>query len=171
VTETRPARAVSVREATEDDLAVVVELRLALLREHADHPIYGRLRRDALARARRLFLSQLRARGEATLLAERGGAVVGILRCVHSGGHPLLHPDGYGYISSVYVRPASRRAGVLAALVRAAERWCRARGLDELRLHNASDNPLSNAAWQALGFDVVEHLRLRRLDPGAPPWR
>src|SRR5438105_13753950 len=32
-----------VRRATVNDLATVVDLRLALLREYADHPIYGRL--------------------------------------------------------------------------------------------------------------------------------
>jgi ribosomal protein S18 acetylase RimI-like enzyme len=158
------ARGIVVRPATEDDLGAIVELRLALLREHQASPIYGRVRRDAPARARRLFLAQLRSPGEITLLAERRGEVVGILRCLRSGGHPLLHPDAYGYVSSVYVHPGVRRAGVLKSLVAAAEDWCREHGLDELRLHNSADNPLANAAWEALGFRVVEHLRMRRID-------
>lgn len=156
---------VRVRQATPDDLPVVVELRLALVAEHADNIIYGRTRRDMRSRARHLYLSQLRSMREVTLLAERHDRVVGILRCVDSAGHPLLLPDRYGYISSVYVRPASRRHGVLSALMRAAEDWCRQRGIDELRLHNAADNPLSNAAWDAFGFQVAEHLRVRRLAP------
>jgi ribosomal protein S18 acetylase RimI-like enzyme len=48
-------------------------------------------------------------------------------------------------------------------LLAAADRWCAERGLDEMRLHNAADNPLANAAWEALGFEVVEHLRVRKL--------
>jgi hypothetical protein len=32
-----------------------------------------------------------------------------------------------------------------------------------MRLHNTPENPLSSAAWQALGFEVVEILRMRRL--------
>lgn len=154
-----------VRQATPDDLMVVVELRLALVTEHADNIIYGRTRRDMRTRARQLYLSQLRSPREVTLLAEQDGSVVGILRCVDSVGHPLLHPDRYGYISSVYVRPAARRHGVLSALMRAAEQWCRGRGLTELRLHNAADNPVSNATWDAFGFEVAEHLRVRRLTP------
>jgi ribosomal protein S18 acetylase RimI-like enzyme len=157
--------AVRVRPATPDDLAVVVELRLALVTEHADNIIYGRTRRDMRARARQLYLGQLRSAREITLLAERDGSVVGILRCVDSAGHPLLHPDRYGYVSSVYVRPAHRRGGVLRALMDAAERWCRSRGLAEMRLHNAADNPLSNATWEALGFRIAEHLRVRPLAP------
>lgn len=160
----RTRAAVAVREGREEDLPVIVELRLALLREHGDNPVYGRIRADAAARARRIFLSQLRDPREVTLLAERGGEIVGVLRCLHSGGHPLLHPEGYGYIASVYVRPRARRGGVLSAMLDAATRWCRARGLTELRLHNAADNALSNAAWDALGFGVVEHLRWKPLD-------
>jgi ribosomal protein S18 acetylase RimI-like enzyme len=162
---THTRAAVRVRPATPEDLSVVVDLRLALVIEHAENIIYGRTRRDMRARARQLYLSQLRSPREVTLLAERDGTVVGILRCIDSAGHPLLHPDRYGYISSVYVRPAARRHGVVRALMGAAERWCRERGLDELRLHNAADNPLSNATWEALGFEVAEHLRVRRLAP------
>ena len=160
----RPAaRDLAIRRALERDLDVVTALRLALLHEHRSNPVYGRLRPDVGARARRLYLSQLRSPNEVTLLAERGVETVGILRCIHSAGHPLLLPATYGYISSVYVRPDARRAGVLRALVDEAVAWCRERGLTELRLHNAADNPLSNAAWEALGFGVVEHLRMRPL--------
>jgi ribosomal protein S18 acetylase RimI-like enzyme len=157
--------AVHVRTATPDDLAVIVELRLALVAEHADDIIYGRPRRDIRARARQLYLAQLRSTREITFLAEKDGAAVGILRCVDSAGHPLLHPDRYGYISSVYVRESARRHGVLRILMQAAERWCRDRGLRELRLHNAATNPLSNATWDALGFEIAEHLRIRPLPP------
>jgi hypothetical protein len=44
-----------------------------------------------------------------------------------------------------------------------AERWSRARGLEEMRLHNVSDYSLAGVAWEALGFVVVEQVRLRRL--------
>jgi ribosomal protein S18 acetylase RimI-like enzyme len=157
--------AVRVRPATPDDLPIVVELRLALVAEHGENIIYGRPRHDIRARARPLYLAQLRSAREITFLAEREGAPVGILRCVDSAGHPLLHPERYGYISSVYVRPDARRHGVLRALMQAAEDWCRGRGLRELRLHNAADNPLSNAAWESLGFQIAEHLRVRPLAP------
>lgn len=158
----RPAA--RVRRATLDDLPVVVELRLALLREHAGNPVYGRLRRDARSRAERLFSAQLASPNEVTLLAERDELVVGILRCLDAQGSPLLHPERYGYIASVFVRPTARRTGILRVLMAAAESWAARRGLTELRLHNASDNALANAAWARLGFEVAEVLRVRRLD-------
>jgi len=154
-----------VRPATPRDLDAVVALRIALLREHPDHPIYGRLRPEIDRRARELFAAQLRARTETILLAELAGEVVGIIRCVESIGSPLLEPARYAYVSSAYVRPDARRRGVLRALVTEVERWCRARGLDQMRLHNVAGSEAAERAWSALGFTIVEQVRLREIPP------
>ena len=153
------------RRATATDLPLIVSLRMALLREHAHNTIYRRLRADADVRAAKLFAAQIQSPNEVIFLAEVDGECVGILRCIHSSGSPLLEPAQYGYVSSVYVVPKARERGVLRALLGAADAWCAERGLDEMRLHNAADNPLANAAWEALGFEVVEHLRVRSLKP------
>jgi ribosomal protein S18 acetylase RimI-like enzyme len=158
-----PDSRVAVRKATHADLKVIVALRIALLREHSHNRIYSRLRADAEARAAKLFAAQLTSPNEVIFLAEVGGETVGILRCIHTTGSPLLEPAQYGYISSVYVMPKARERGVLHTLMATADGWCRDRGLDEMRLHNAADNPLANAAWESLGFEVVEHLRVRSL--------
>jgi GNAT superfamily N-acetyltransferase len=157
---------VCVREATPADLDHVVALRLALLREHPEHPIYGRLRPDAMAQARLLFATQLRSTQEVIFLAELSGEVIGVLRCVESPGSPLLEPARYAYVSSAYVRPDARRRGALRAMVRAADRWARARGLDQMRLHNVSGSVGAEGAWSALGFAVVEQVRVRQLGAG-----
>ena len=159
------ASRISVRQATAKDLPSILALRLALLREHSHNAIYGRLRPDAEPRAAKLFAAQLQSPNEVIFLAELGGEAVGVLRCIHSAGSPLLDPPQYAYISSVYVVPRAREQGVLRSLLAAADDWCVDRGLDEMRLHNAADNPLANAAWEALGFEVVEHLRVRSLKP------
>jgi GNAT superfamily N-acetyltransferase len=161
------AEAIHVREASVRDLDAVMELRLALLREHPEHPIYGRLRSDVADRARELFSAQLRSQTETILLAERHGIVAGILRCVESTGSPLLDPARYAYVSSVYVRPEERRHGVLRALMRAADGWSRTRGLEQMRLHNVAGSPSAEGAWSALGFDVVEQVRVRSVPPRA----
>ena len=162
VAETTGSR-VRVREATPRDLDAVVALRVALLREHPDHPIYGRLRPDVDDRARGLFATQLRSTMEAIFLGEIDGEVVGVLRCVESIGSPLLDPARYAYVSSTYVRPESRRRGVLRALLRAADRWARARGFEQMRLHNVAGSVAAEHAWSALGFAVVEQVRVRNL--------
>ena len=153
---------ITVRRATLTDLPIIVELRLALLRENSDHSIYGRLRADARERAYDVFAAQLRSPHEIIFLAESGGEVAGVLRCVETFNSPLLHPDRYCYVSSVYVRPAVRRRGVLKALLQRAEGWCAERGLTEMRLHNVPDGAAS-AAWASAGFSVVEEVRHKLL--------
>lgn len=154
---------VTVRMARPSDLDTIVGLRLALLREHPDHPIYGRLRPDAERRARSVFASQLASLAETMFLAERDGAVVGILRVAESTASPLLDPGRYAYVSSAFVTPEARRAGVLRALLAEAERWCEARGLSDMRLHTVAGDHVSETAWERLGFGAVETVRLRRL--------
>lgn len=162
---TRPATegtsGTHVREATTHDLDAVVSLRLALLREHPTHPVYGRLKSDVGARARELYRTQLRSPNESIFLADRGGEVAGILRCVESLGSPLLDPARYTYVSSVYVRPEHRRQGVLRCLLAAADRWSVARGIDQMRLHNVAGSADAEGAWGALGFAIVEQVRVR----------
>ena len=153
----------AVRRARLDDLNAIVEMRLALLREYGDHPLYGNLRADARERAVDLFRAQLLTPNETMLLAERGGVVVGLMRCVESPASPLLFPERFCYVSSVYVRPAERRRGILRALLSAAESWCDEHGITEMRLHSATTSPEAASAWDALGFEVVEHVRRRAL--------
>lgn len=153
----------TVRAARLGDLDEVVELRLALLREYGNDPLYASLRPDAADRARDLYFSQLLSPDETMLLAERDGVIAGMLRCVDMLGSPLLRPERYCYVSSVYVRPNERRRGVLRALLGAAERWCVERGLDEMRLHNAATAATAATVWSAFGFDVVEQVRRRVL--------
>jgi ribosomal protein S18 acetylase RimI-like enzyme len=153
-----------VRRAGLDDLQAIVELRLALLREYGDHPLYANLRTDAAERAHELFRSQLISPYEALFVAERPRAIVGVLRCVESPVSPLLLPDRYCYVSSAYVRPSDRRQGVLRALLAAAETWCDDHGLTEMRLHSSATSFVAACAWDALGFQVVEHVRHRSLE-------
>lgn len=153
----------SVRRATSSDLDTIIALRIALLREYGEHPIYGRLRPDAERRARPIFAAQLDSDNEVIFLAEEHALPIGLIRCVETAASPLLIPDRYCYVSSVYVRPESRRQGVLRELFQRATTWCRERGLTEMRLHSVGTRQPSAAAWDALGFEVVEQVRVLHL--------
>lgn len=155
------ARGCSVRPATLRDLDAIVELRLALLHEYRTHPFYARLRADVTARAYELYRSQVVSPYETIFLAERAGRVVGILRCVDTATSPVLLPERYCYVSSVFVVPAERRKGVLRALLAAAEEWCDERDIPEMRLHNSATSRSARETWGALGFEVVEEVRRR----------
>ena len=154
---------IEVRRASIADLDTVIELRLSLLREYHDHPIYGRLHPDAASRARPLFLQQIQAPDQAIFLAAQQGRIAGITRCVDSRGSPLLMPDRYCYVTSVYVRPEHRRHGVLSALMSHVEDWARQRGLNEMRLHNSTLNAATRSAWDRLGFEINEEVRLKTI--------
>jgi ribosomal protein S18 acetylase RimI-like enzyme len=155
--------AIEVRRATVADLDTVIALRIALLREYADHPIYGRLRDDAETRARSVFEQQLLQADQAIFLAARDGHIAGIARAVDSKGSPLLMPDRYCYVTSVYVKPEDRRHGVLSALMASVEGWAARRGLTEMRLHNSTTTAATRAAWDQLGFVVNEEVRLKQI--------
>ena len=145
------------------DAERIAELRLALLGEHRSNAIYSRLRRDAPARAVELTKEQMASDRAAMFVATKGERIVGVIRCIDQRGHRLLRPARFALISTAYVEPAVRRRGVLRMLLDAAVTWSQQRGLTEMRLQNAIDNPLALAAWDALGFRVVEQIRVRSL--------
>ncbi|HUR91953.1 MAG TPA: GNAT family N-acetyltransferase [Gemmatimonadaceae bacterium] len=157
--------AITVRAASLPDLDTVVALRLALLREHQSNALFERLHPEADARAREVYAAHLASTEQTILLAERDGAAIGILRCVHAISSPLLLPEAYGYMSSAYVVPGERRAGILSALFDEGVRWCRSRGLAEIRLYVSVDDDVARSAWSSLGFAPVEELRILRLAP------
>jgi ribosomal protein S18 acetylase RimI-like enzyme len=156
-------RSVHVRVATLADAERIAELRLALIAHHQSNPVYSRIRRNARVRAIALTEEQLASDQQIMFVAVKGERVVGMLRCIEQRGHRLLWPARYAHIGTVYVQPSVRRRGVLRSLMHAAIAWSRERGLKEMRLQNAIDNPIAMAAWEALGFRVVEQVRLRRL--------
>ena len=158
----RPPRIV-VRQAVDGDLDAVVAMRSALLEASRGNPAYRRLRADFRDIVRPLFAAQLADPRCLTLIAEAGRKTVGVLRCTLSGNNPLYEPARHAYVLSVYVLPTHRKRGVLTALVRRADVWCRVQGAEEMRLHCGLENRSGNAAWKALGFEAAEVLRVRRV--------
>jgi ribosomal protein S18 acetylase RimI-like enzyme len=152
-----------IREATDADIDRVAEMRLALITAHPGHLVYGPLRRKALESCRDLTARQFRSRRQVVFLAVHGPCIVGMLRCIDAPGHRLFLPRRHGYVTMVFVEPKARRRGVLRALLERAVEWCKQRGLDQMRLHNAADNAAAAAAWESLGFRVVEQARLKHI--------
>lgn len=156
----RPGRKpVRVRRARIDDLDAIVLLRLALLREDDANPRFAHP--QAARRVLRLTRSQLATPGQVFLVATRGAGVVGILRCRAVRRTPLVAVQRQAVVTTAYVVPHERRRGVLRALVRAADRWCRHEGLRAMRLQCALGNEAARKAWHALGFHEAEVLSLR----------
>jgi aminoglycoside 6'-N-acetyltransferase I len=72
------------------------------------------------------------------------------------------HADGcdpaipVGYVEGWFVQEESRKLGVGAALMRAAEEWARTFGCREMASDTWIDSSVSQLAHQALGFEVVD---------------
>lgn len=149
--------AIVIRRATPADLDVLTALRAALREEERISPA------TSPERLRELTWRQLNGIAQAFHVAEADGEVVGMLRCVLQAA-PAEAPRS-ALLTTAYVAPTHRRRGIMRELVRAADAWGRGHGVRELRLRNAYDNPGANAAWEALGFSVVQVVR-RRTDAG-----
>lgn len=152
------------RPASLADADVIVRFRMELLKEHSRHPIYGRLREDALQRAKRSTALHLASGRQITYIAFDGRQAVGMLRCLDARGSPLLVPPRYAYVTSVWVAKAHRKRGILRRLLDAAIVWARARSLTEMRVHATPENTSANAVWDRLGFGTVELLRRREIN-------
>lgn len=157
-----PARdRVLVREAAVDDLDLLVTMRLALLADEARSASFVEAHPDAVSRARRLTAQQFRAPHQVFFVCFVGRAPAGMLRCGLTMGSPLQRHTTRGMLTAAYVVPRFRCRGVLRRLVAAAGAWSAARGVNDLRLHCLTANAAGNAAWEALGFEVVEVVRRR----------
>jgi ribosomal protein S18 acetylase RimI-like enzyme len=92
--------------------------------------------------------------------AEAGGPVVGFVGTRAQPGVPRSGVDGTGVLEIVglAVDPAHRRAGIGRALVRAAARSARARGLDRVVLHVSTGNVEAIALYTREGFRKAQRL-------------
>ena len=70
--------------------------------------------------------------------------------------------DRVAFVEGWYVDPDSRRTGVGAALIRAAEEWARSQGCTEIASDIEVDNVSSAAAHRALGFEEAAVVRCFR---------
>src|SRR5215831_8127874 len=147
-----------VREGRPADLEAVVALASKLW---PDEPASGhrRYQRALLAGAPPGTLPA------AVLVTEAAGSVIGFVEVglrSHADGCDPERP--VGFIEGWFVERAQRGRGAGRALVRAAERWAAAQGCVEMASDTWADNPGSQRAHAALGYQVVDrcvHFRKR----------
>lgn len=94
-----------------------------------------------------------------TLVAERaGGGLGGFLELGIRAYAEGCAAGAVPFIEGWYVDADLRRAGLGRALVRAAEKWARSRGYEEIASDVELDNDASIAAHGALGYEEVTRL-------------
>ena len=144
-----------VRHAEPRDAAALIALVNALAREA---PLLFVLPIDPATGVASVlqYLETMAASGNsAVLVAERGGALVGL-----ATGNGGLHPAKRGVVEiGIGVRAEHRGAGVGQALLHALEQWARAAGLHRLQLPVVTTNEPALSLYRRLGFSVEGVLR------------
>ena len=128
-----------IRPATADDLHLVRELWQAFNTEIPDEP----WREDDLAED--LAWLEQAVKEEIVLLADRDGLAVARRR-----------GDKLGFLEVVYVRPAARRGGLGAELVREAVKRLREAGAEMLELEVLASNEEARSIYERWGLKPVE---------------
>ena len=145
----------TVRRAGLDDIATVVDLRLALFRDLDSQTANSALAPAQLA-IRDFLQRKMPTDSYIAWLAELDGKVVASTSMVVLEKMPSSHnlTGLEAYLMSVYTLPAYRRLGAAAALVRTALSYARERRISRVSLH-ASDQ--GRPLYERLGFAHIPH--------------
>jgi ribosomal protein S18 acetylase RimI-like enzyme len=101
------------------------------------------------AEFRRRFDSVRATAGHRIIVAEEGGAVVGVL---HVFERPALDKGCEAVVQALVVDGAMRSRGIGEALMREAEGWAAHRGLAATSLHTRIDRDRARAFYERLGY-------------------
>jgi aminoglycoside 6'-N-acetyltransferase I len=146
---------INVREISPSNAAAWLELR---------HALWPDEDRGAHANEIQRFFAGELSNPLHVLVAFEGERVIGFAEVNIRAYAEGCTTDRVGFLEGWYVVPESRRRGVGAALVAAAERWAIAEGCSEFASDAELDNRVSQQAHLALGFDEVVQLRCFRKD-------
>lgn len=135
------ADSVAIRTANAADREAFVEQRIALLSSLGELAAGADI--DRLRRETRAAFDEGLASGDAVawLAVDGAGLVLGSAVLLAVRRFPSLQNPSRreGYLAHMYVRPEARRSGIGSALLEAAVRESRRRGLLRLRLHSTAE--------------------------------
>jgi GNAT superfamily N-acetyltransferase len=150
----------AVREARVRDCLELARLRYEF-RSDIAHP--GEPEAEFVERCAGWMARRLEAAGPwRCWVVHRGGAIVGTawLQLVEKLPNPVAEPEWHGYVSSLYVRPEYRGAGLGSALLGACLHECDTQSVDAVILW---PTPASRGLYLRHGFADRDDLLERRL--------
>ncbi len=151
-----------VRPAERRDVPALARLRFEFRAGH-DAPVESEA--DFLARCASWMTARLAPGGSwRCWLAEEAGRAVGTvwLQRIEKLPNPVAEAESHGYVSSLYVVPSSRGAGLGSRLLGACLGACQVEEMDAVILW---PTPRSRSLYLRHGFAVREDLLERRLRP------
>lgn len=114
----------------------------------------------------REYIAEILARDDAALfVAEWDGSTAGVVHVEarEARDTPLHVPRRYAEVDTVVVREALRGRGIGRALIEAAERWARERGLESLQLVVYEFNRPAMGLYGRLGYATLRRTMRKRL--------
>jgi GNAT superfamily N-acetyltransferase len=135
----------TIRPAAAGDAAAIAEL--------AGQLGYPTTPGDAAARLGPILAD----RGQAFLVAEFAGAVVG---WIHVTVTRLVESEPFAELGGFVVDEAHRGRGVGRLLMVAAEEWIRANDIPKLRIRTRSDRDGAHAFYESRGYVLVKEQRI-----------
>jgi len=153
---------VVIRRATVEDIAVLVEMRLALQREigalYADAPAEG------AAQANRQYLQWAMPAGEfLAWVAEANGQLVACSGLVFYSRMPGMHglASHEAYVMNMYTHPAYRRLGIASELLNRMIQFAKSRGARRIWLRATS---MGRPVYEKIGFEPMESAMQLKLE-------
>lgn len=98
------------------------------------------------------FGSQLTKKKVLLLLAESGGEIAGYLYAAEQGRDWNMLLDACGAVHDIFVAEAHRRKGIAQALMKAALKHFKSRGISQVVLSTSTQNVQGRALFESLGF-------------------
>lgn len=76
----------------------------------------------------------------------------------------VFSPSGYGFIYDIFVEERFRRKGIASMLLRSAEGYCSAKGLEIVKLEVAANNPVALRLYERTGFTPERHFLGKKIE-------
>jgi GNAT superfamily N-acetyltransferase len=93
------------------------------------------------------------------LVAEDNGRLVGLIEVAvrESAPVPIMVPRRYGYIENIVVLDVVHRRGIGRALMAAAGRWAKNKGVNTFELNVWDFNKRAIAFFETMGYSMASH--------------
>ena len=151
----------SVREATTADIPQISEVWWEFMLFHADlNPTFTPTQ-DGRDKFAAYLEEQLAAKSSLLLVAHADDSIVGYCLAGMAERPPVLIDCQYGMINDLAVVSSLRRRGIGEALLKSAEEWFKAAGINRVELQVMSANDLGRRFWTKMGYAVYLEKRFR----------
>ena len=162
--DSRTPHDISVRPAAEADIPFILPILVEIEGQHVD--ALPRVFRPNPHSERVKMLGEIMAdQSSALLVAEQHGEVVGYINLAvkEVEDNAVLVPRRYVKIRDLAVSKKHHRSGAGSALMQAAERWARERGVDTLELSVWEFNRGALAFYQEMGYSTAAREMWKRI--------